>query len=263
MANNRTVSLENYEIAGFEDERLQKNFQAIYEAFKYSPFANMRGKIIEHTFTQAGLNQKIAHGLGWTPKDVVILRCTGDNIPDDWEESVFVHYNSNAGQSIPNSSPTVVIYEDKVSDVGDWYDATTGIFTCPYDGIYEVDTSILFTDNAWTAGKYGQVILYKNAANIKFDYMEVQANSTIYLFARITHSVPASKDDTIYAKAYQNSGGAIALYGSGYYNSIQIKRLPQKPVTFNSQSFTSSLIDCNVFYPCTVKLFVGSYLEEP
>jgi len=261
--NNRTVSLENYEIAGFEDERLQKNFQAIYEAIKYSPFANMRGKIIEHTFTQAGLNQKIAHGLGWTPKDVIILRCTGDNIPDDWQETVYAHHTSNANQSIPSGSETTLLYEDTVSDVGGWYDGTTGIFTCPYDGLYDVKANYMYANTAWTAGKNAQMLLEINGSLYANKRYEIEASATTYIMMECNKIVSASKDDQLSWVAYQNNGAPIVMYGGYTYNYVHIRKIPQKPVTFNSQSFTSSLIDCNVFYPCTVKLFVGSYLEEP
>jgi len=70
-------------------------------------------------------------------------------------EVVYAKYNTNAGQSITNSSGTfnVVDFEDKITDTHSA--VTTGSswkFTAPITGYYQVNCSLEFASSAWTTG---------------------------------------------------------------------------------------------------------------
>ena len=62
-----------------EDLYIQKNFQTFLELFQGNPFLKGDWTFLEFTVNSSG-TQNIKHGLGYIPKDVLLLSSTGGTI---------------------------------------------------------------------------------------------------------------------------------------------------------------------------------------
>jgi len=138
------------------------------------------------------------------------------------DRTVFASYSTNAGQSISNNaSPQEIIdFEDKTTDTHSA--VTVGAswkFTAPVRLVYTVRTHILFASTtAWALAEIGQLTLYKNNASLavldRDDNMDSSAGA---LFKRLSgvFSLLLEPGDYIDTRAYQNTGGALALHNTG------------------------------------------------
>lgn len=143
---------------------------------------------------------------------------------------VAARYTTNAGQSIPNGSITVINYED--SDIDTHNAVTVGagwIFTTPMTGLYHVNASIRFTSTTgWAETEVAQLLLYKNGSlKSSLDYAWGQDSSGGAQFkdAHGADLVYLLSDETINFRVLQTSGGSLALNTSGAYNYVAIERV--------------------------------------
>lgn len=139
-------------------------------------------------------------------------------------------YSTNAGQSIPNASFTIVDFEDKTFDTHTA--VTTGAswkFTCPtgQGGPYRVAAALLFTSTAtWAAGEVAELTIYKGGVHYStLDRKTLESATTLYRDLHGSDIVYLSAGENFDIRVYQGSGGALALYNSGLYNYVAISRV--------------------------------------
>lgn len=142
---------------------------------------------------------------------------------------VVARYQTNAGQSIADSSPTVVNFEDVIYDThsavtigAGWY------FAAPVAGYYHVSVAVLFAaTDTWGDGNYADLALFSNGN--QFSTVDVKTNYPAtagqYLALSGSDIIHLAAAGTIYAVVYQNSGGALALYNNAYFNYIAIHKI--------------------------------------
>jgi hypothetical protein len=122
---------------------------------------------------------------------------------------------NTAGTSIPNTAtPTVVTYDStKIFDTHGALNTTTGIFTVPETGYYQVNAVFLFSSLAWTVNNYAMCAVYKNGvAQNNGRYNEVPVTATRFIDCSVNQVVYATKGDTIDLRIQQNrTGGASTL----------------------------------------------------
>ena len=139
-------------------------------------------------------------------------------------------YSTNAGQSIPNTTVTIVDFEDREYDnLGCVTTGASWKFTAPRSNWYFGSARLAFVDSAaWAAGELAQMFLYKNGASFKaLDYWEAEAANTIYVTLQGSFGIYLNKGDTIDIRVQQISGGALALYSaSSTENWVQIAEDP-------------------------------------
>lgn len=133
-------------------------------------------------------------------------------------------YTTNAGQSIPNNTNTIVDYEDLEVDTHSCVTPGSGwIFTAPYDGYYYVAASALFVGTtAWAAGTE-RATLQILVNGVAFTGLDRQDNhdATSHLVrvggpGRVIHLVAG---DTISIAIFQTTGGALALFSTNALNN--------------------------------------------
>lgn len=142
-------------------------------------------------------------------------------------ESVVAIYETNAAQSFTDATEATVLYEDKTRDSHGAFTAATGIFVAPISGTYVYSASVGFAGTAgWAANERIYLYAAKNSSTVDSftgyvfsgsanGVTTVQVNGLVYLLA----------GDNLRFKSFQNSGGALALSASGYYNRLNISKI--------------------------------------
>ena len=148
----------------------------------------------------------------------------------DRRRPVAVLYRSDAGQSIPNTTTTIIDFEDQVLD--DDGLVTTGAswaFTTPLSGVYLVSASALFaTTTAWALGERGLLLAYRNGA-LQRSFARIDSiNSAVtsqlmHLYGTLLLTLVAG--DTVDIRISQNTGGALALNTDSSFTYVSIVKV--------------------------------------
>lgn len=130
--------------------------------------------------------------------------------------------NTNAGQSIPNTTTTIVVYGTVETDSDAAYNSTTGRFTVPANkgGDYTITGCATF---AGAVSGQPNIGIYKNAVVSKQSAYNAPAAAVTMAVDGILRLVPG---DIIDIRLTQSSGGALALNATASINYIAIKRIP-------------------------------------
>lgn len=134
-------------------------------------------------------------------------------------ESISVFANT-AATSISTATETIV-NGTEVWDTHGAYDSTTGIFTAPISGKYEIDVGVRFPSTVIGVGGVQELYVQKNSdTNIPIDRAS-WSSSTVTIMMNGTYSFNLIAGDTLKAKAYNNTTTALSGDTSNY---ILIKR---------------------------------------
>jgi hypothetical protein len=143
--------------------------------------------------------------------------------------AIVARYTTDAGQSIPNNSVTIVNFEDAfynthnaVTVGASWH------FTAPVGGYYAISAAILFSStNTWADAEGGELQLYKNgAAYSRLDWKDNYGSaSSIYMQLSGSDLVYLAATETLDIRVWQISGAALALHNNAYYNYVSIHKV--------------------------------------
>lgn len=143
---------------------------------------------------------------------------------------VYALYNTNAAQSIPDNTLTIVDFEDVISDPDSL--VTTGaawVFTCPIAGLYHVTAAIMFAaTTTWAPGtEAGSLFVYLNGAiSVRADRKDNFTNvASQQMQLSGSCDVVCAAGDTINIRVVQNSGAALALNNTSTINYVNIFRV--------------------------------------
>jgi len=133
-------------------------------------------------------------------------------------------YRSSA-QSISNASATVIQFNASTFDTNSEFDtSSTYKFTAGRTGYYQFNGIVGFSGSL-TAGNIVQVSLRKNGTtSISYVLYRVGDTGVDQTFA-INDIVSLSSTDTVDVLVYQNSGGAVNIYGDSNYTRLSIVEL--------------------------------------
>lgn len=129
------------------------------------------------------------------------------------------------GQSIPNSTETIVVFESEEYDLLNEYNITTGIFTALYAGYYQVNATVDFATKTWVVDTSIDIFIYSGATRKKRHLTELQAACTTSYHLNIIDTIYLAASATISIKVNQDSGGAINLANYTDVSTIAIDRI--------------------------------------
>jgi len=143
---------------------------------------------------------------------------------------VVARYKTNAGQNIPDTTMTIIDFEDVDYDT---YDAvTTGAawaFTAPIGGWYRVTVAITFASSTtWREDEIAQVELWKEGivfSVLSRTWGQDSSGGSQFKFTRGSDTIYLAVGEAINIRASQISGGALALHTDSRYNHVAIERV--------------------------------------
>lgn len=140
---------------------------------------------------------------------------------------VAVYATNTSAQSIPSATWTQITGWTSVKDTsGGAWNASTGTFTAPVAGWYSVTTNIAFANNAWTPPQEGGLSLYLAGTQQFVTLFTMTASATINLSpGALSVDIYLNAGDTIVAKAYQGTSGALALYNVAVFNYFTVAQI--------------------------------------
>lgn len=136
-------------------------------------------------------------------------------------------YQTTNAQSIPPATPTTVTTWTAVFDrLNTNFNSTTGTFTAPVSGYYQVSCQLQWAPAAGIVGSFVGVQIVANGTAVALGQTWEQATGTTYLTSAATALVRLTAGQTIVIQAYQTSGSTRALTSNAAQNYLSINRLP-------------------------------------
>ncbi|XP_062579308.1 adiponectin-like [Saccostrea cucullata] len=109
----------------------------------------------------------------------------------------------------------VIIFKKVILNSGNAYDATTGKFTAPADGIYSFTWTI-----ATDAGKYLNTEILMNCKPFSYNHVNGRDGSSNYESGSATANIEMKKNDEVWLRAYD--GGGYARDTRSSFSGFQI-----------------------------------------
>ena len=139
-------------------------------------------------------------------------------------ETVAARYTTNAGQSIPVGDNTIV-YEDLAYDTHGSYNTSTGQYTTPVSGVYQISGRATAVFNT-VSGDLAAIHLSINGvltstSRIEFDGTNASNNTTLY----VSDSVFLNKGDLVTIVVANTSGETVSLTATTRENTFSIARI--------------------------------------
>jgi hypothetical protein len=153
---------------------------------------------------------------GWSATSTNVVSAT-DNVQP-------VRYTTNAGQSIPNNTSTIVNFEDV--DFDSDVLVTTGAgwqYLAPRKGVIAVSACLQFTTVSTTIGS---ISVFKNG--VEHSLLDRQAINTILSGSDL---ISVEKDDIIDIRTTQSSGGSVSLITASEFNYVTIEYVDKKAIS--------------------------------
>lgn len=134
---------------------------------------------------------------------------------------------NTSAQSIANNTNAVVTGWTAVTNQNSNFVASTGVFTAPRAGFYQISGAIGFVSSAFTAGQNVAVVILKNGSMLVQGARVVETTVTTAQDAPpVSVMVQLAAGDTVSIAAFQNSGAAVALNNGGTIVWMSISETP-------------------------------------
>lgn len=127
--------------------------------------------------------------------------------------------------SIPNNSATTITTWTAALNTGTNFTASTGVYTAPVTGQYEVSAAFRATSASLGAATQFIVIVVVNGVSTIQAGSTYPATGTAAAQAHISGIVSATAGQTIVVQVFQTSGATLTLDGSAASNWLSINRL--------------------------------------
>lgn len=175
--------------------------------------------------------------LGWSSNVVV---------SDSADTRVVAAQAQSTGRNYSTGSDQVLLWSSKQIDTHSKFDVSTGLFTCPVPGIYEISASIdVMANNGggqWSAGNVLQLKAYKNGSFYAYmDRYQQQTNAAANGYAANvsgTAKIQCNAGDTIGAYIFGNCTSPMLSNGG---ETITIKLLSGPAQIAASESVSAKI----------------------
>lgn len=205
------------------------SFVIVNEARSYSPTTKVNGSYT--VYIKAGekvaLYAKLLSGTGNLDAQFCRLRITRRQAPQTISASdkVYLFYRNSSGQSIPSGTQTTVTNWTKTSDSHNAFNATTGIFTAPNAGTFEISAMITMDDATASSDRN---VFIRDITN-SLDVVHSIRPYTTLASGQISQNVNAIIDlvagQQIAIQVSQSSGAAQNITATAARNNLSIKQV--------------------------------------
>jgi hypothetical protein len=140
-------------------------------------------------------------------------------------EDMNIQYTTVSNSHNSSNSSLDLVYATRVKDSHGSYNTTTGIFTAPMSGCYDIEAQVVFSANA--TGYRAIVITNTSNTNIARG-TELNANTFLGNLGMASvsfKSYPMLAGQQIKIRYFQNSGGTLALSSDSTWNRLSITRV--------------------------------------
>jgi hypothetical protein len=143
------------------------------------------------------------------------------------QDDVLTYFNTS-GQSIPNSTSTVVTgWTSNFDRLGTNFNATTGTFTAPVAGYYHVDAGINYAASAPSAvGDFYQATIVVGGVTKCIGQQSAQSTGSTVHATTVGCDISISAGQTLTINTSHNFGSSTALATAAGVNYISIHRIP-------------------------------------
>ena len=128
-------------------------------------------------------------------------------------ETVAMSCSKSDSQTIPSGVTTTWTHNIVDFDTHGGYNTSTGEYTVPVTGIYQINATMLFDPTAdWDGGEYGVLFLYINGVNTRTGHVtELQTSNSVSILVGSQLSCLSSlnKGDVVTLRAYQGTGSSL------------------------------------------------------
>lgn len=144
-------------------------------------------------------------------------------------ETVAARYTSSNGQSVPTSLGTNFIAETKITDTHSAYNTSTGEYTVPVSGIYDVNVKMHCSASDFLSnGAFFQCLMQNNGSNVDelfFTKNSTSAGNMTDVQGNGSCIIELSKGDVITIDFRENSSDSLSLSTNGFQNVFSIARI--------------------------------------
>lgn len=140
-------------------------------------------------------------------------------------ESVNCRYENRASTNLPNNATTAIPFATADYDSHGTFVGSTGIYTVPISGKYEITYSLYGLGATFAAGQEADVYLYKNGSQVQTHVDTMINTNSNYIRNRGTFNIACLAGDTLALRFLTNAtSGSITLNNTAGYNYIAINR---------------------------------------
>jgi len=140
---------------------------------------------------------------------------------------VGVNAARSASQTLNTGTDTVVVWNTRLADTTSSLNTSTGVFTCPVSGWYDVKALVRVDSVAWTVGNVLEIHIRKTGVDVQYTQHRIEGSFTNSQDIFGSHTFPCVSGDTIDIIVAQNTGNntTIGAPGGNVLNTLSITRL--------------------------------------
>lgn len=141
---------------------------------------------------------------------------------------VAARFTTAAGQSIANGATPTVVFGTKVYDSHNSFNSSTGVFTAPVAGKYQLSAMLTFVSAVFTQGASAaiEMLLLKNgSSDHEFSYFPIMSTQTMRISFNGTTSIQLAAGDTLAVAVSHTESASRSLNTSATLNWVDIQRI--------------------------------------
>lgn len=141
------------------------------------------------------------------------------------QDKMYLFYQNSSGQSIANATQTTLTNWTKVNDSHNSFNGTTGIFTAPFAGTFEISSMITFGDTVSAGDRNVYIRNITGSVDIVHNIRPYTASASGQISQNISATVDLVAGQQIAIQVVQGSGSAQSVVGIAVRNYISIKQI--------------------------------------
>jgi hypothetical protein len=132
--------------------------------------------------------------------------------------------DTEGGQNIPNATVTTLTGWSASRNVGSNFVPSTGVYTVPFSGLYDIRAAIAFINAGVAADTQCLLAPYLNGVQVLQNGVTYQTATAVIMQTSGSWLIYATAGQLLTIRAFQNSGGAVTLNTASLSNWLMIQQ---------------------------------------